>query len=451
MSPASPQPPTWNEILRVLTFQGGYNTNAVLAGAAMLGLAAGVVGVFALLRRRSLVADAIGHATLPGIVLAFLTAVAMGMSGRSLPVLLLGAALASALSVACIFAIIRYTRLREDAAIGIVLGVFFGVGVVLLSFVQHPGNTGGASPAGLHHFIYGQTAAMRAGDAYVMAALALIAVGVTAALFKEFVLVTFNSEHARVLGLPFTLLDGTMLALVVLVTVAGLQAVGLILVIALLIIPPVAARLWTDRLPVLVVCAGGLGACSGYAGAAASALLPRTPAGSVIVLSAGSVFFVSLLAAPRHGVVATVLRRITLRLRIAGEHLLEAAYEHSVSRRGVSTLSSRSLRAMERLWGWPVWMGPIVVHGLRRKGHLRRTGDGYEITGPGVARGARIARNHRLWEQYLRTHADAAPGHVDWSADMVEHVLSPALVAELEAELLAAERQPGRSPEGSPA
>jgi manganese/zinc/iron transport system permease protein len=441
MALARPESPSFTEILEVLTFQGGYNTNAVLAGSAMLGLAAGVVGVFALLRKRSLVADAIGHATLPGIVIAFLMAAAMGGTGRSLPVLLLGAAVSGALAVFCIFGILKYTRLREDAAIGIVLGVFFGVGVVLLSYVQRPENVS-ASPAGLHHFIYGQTAAMRAGDAMLMAGIALSAVVVTAVLFKEFALASFNDDYARVAGFPVGLLDGLMLGLVVLVTVAGLQAVGLILVIALLIIPPVAARFWTDRLLPLMLISGGLGALSGYIGAATSALLPSAPAGSIIVLCGGGVFVLSLLIAPRHGVIATAGRRAVQRLRIAGEHLLEAAYEHDVVRKGETTIPARTIRAMERLWGWPVWLGPMVIAGLRRRGYLSRTSDGYELTPAGAARGARIARNHRLWEQYLQTYAHVAPGHVDWSADTVEHVLSPELVAELEAALRAKGARP---------
>lgn len=436
MALARPETLSIGDALEVLTFQGGYNTNAVLAGSAMLGLAAGVVGVFALLRKRSLVADAIGHATLPGIVIAFLVAVSLGTSGRSLPVLLLGAAVSGALAVLCIFGILRYTRLREDAAIGIVLGVFFGVGVVLLSYVQRPENVS-ASPAGLHHFIYGQTAAMRAGDAMLMAGIASIAVAVTAVLFKEFALACFNDDYARVAGFPVSVLDGLMLGLVVLVTVAGLQAVGLILVIALLIIPPVAARLWTDRLLALMLIAGGLGALSGYIGAATSALLPRAPAGSIIVLCGGGVFVVSLLIAPRHGVVAIASRRAMQRLRIAGDHLLEAAHEHETSRKGTTTIPMRTIRAMERLWGWPMWLGPMVVAGLRRRGYLQRTSEGYELTSTGAARGARIARNHRLWDQYLQTYADVAAGHVDWSADTVEHVLSPELVAELEAALQA--------------
>ncbi|UYV13126.1 MAG: metal ABC transporter permease [Phycisphaera sp.] len=436
MALARPETLSIGEVLEVLSFHGGYNTNAVLAGSAMLGLAAGVVGVFALLRRRSLVADAIGHATLPGIVIAFLVAASMGASGRSLPVLLLGAAVSGVLAVLCIFGILRYTRLREDAAIGIVLGVFFGVGVVLLSYVQRPENVS-ASPAGLRHFIYGQTAAMRAGDAMLMAGIALSAVIVTAVLFKELALACFNDDYARVAGFPVSVLDGLMLGLVVLVTVAGLQAVGLILVIALLIIPPVAARLWTDRLLPLMLISGGLGALSGYIGAATSALLPRAPAGSVIVLCGGAVFVASLLFAPRHGVVATASRRAIQRLRIAGEHLLEAAHEHEIMRKSEGVIPTRTIRAMERLWGWPVWLGPMVIASLRRQGYLERNSGGYELTSTGSARGARIARNHRLWEQYLQTYADVAPGHVDWSADTVEHVLSPELVAELEAALKA--------------
>ncbi len=429
------QPGVLRDAFEVLTLQAGYNTNAVLAGSAMLGLAAGVVGVLALLRKRSLVADAIGHATLPGVVLAFLVAVALGGTGRSLPVLLLGAAASGVASVGCIFAILRFTRLREDAAIGIVLGVFFGVGVVLLSVVQDPVNTGGASPAGLHHFIYGQTAAMRAGDAMLMAALAVIAIIAVLVFFKELSLGSFNPDFARVQGYPIGALDAVVLGLVVLVTVAGLQAVGLILVISLLVIPPVTARLCTARLLHLMLIAGVVGVSTGFLGAAVSAVLPRTPAGSVIVLCGGAVFVMSLLVAPKHGAIATAGRRLVQRLRIAGDHFLEAAYDHRVTRRGQTAIPTRTVDAMQKLWGWPAWMRVLVLGRLRRRGLVRVTATGLELTEAGIANGARIARNHKLWEQYLLQYADIAPGHVDWSPDMVEHVLSPQLVAALEAAL----------------
>ncbi len=423
------------EVFDVLLFRGGYNTAVVVAGTTMLGLAAGVVGVFALLRKRALMSDALSHATLPGIAGAFIVVTLLGMNGRSLPVLLTGAAVTGVGGVLTVQTILRWTRLKEDAAIGIVLSVFFGVGIVLLSVVQRM-PTGNA--AGLSHFIYGQTAAMRAGDAWLMAALAAVAVVSAALLLKEFALVCFNDAFARVDGWPVTAVDLLMMALVVLVTVAGLQAVGLILVVAMLIIPPVSARFWTDRLPVLVVLSGALGAVCGYVGAAVSALLPGYPAGSVIVLGAGGVFVVSMLFAPRRGVVATVWRRVQLRLRIAGDHLLEAAYERSP--RGDAGLDVATLPggvvdsiALER--GWARWLRPLVMLRLRQRGEASWTGSALRVNAQGLTSGRRVNRNHHLWEQYLISYADVAPSHVDWSVDQVEHVLTPTLVDELESAL----------------
>lgn len=424
--------PTPGEIFETLTLRAGYNTSVVLIGATLLGLAAGVIGVFALLRKRSLVTDALSHATLPGIALAFLTAVGLGFEGRSLPVLLIGAAATGVLGVLCIQALLRFTRLHEDAAIGIVLSVFFGAGVVGLSYIQKNA-PGGA--AGLNAFIYGQTAAMRASDAALMGGIALVAVLAAILMLKELALVCFNDAFARVDGWPVSLIDLLMMALVVLVTVAGLQAVGLILVVAMLIIPPVAARFWTERLWVLIVLAGLIGALSGYLGATVSALLPRKPAGAVIVLTCGCVFAVSLLAAPARGLIAAGLRRVRLRVRIAGEHLLEAGFERARRSPRGAALGKDDIVRIARLRAWPAWLRPMLMWWLRRRGFIRAGGGGLELTDAGRERGARVSRNHRLWEQYLIAYADVAPSHVDWSVDQVEHVLSEDLVRELEAAL----------------
>ncbi|MGP1310727.1 MAG: metal ABC transporter permease, partial [Phycisphaerales bacterium] len=185
--------PTLAEVVRVLTFRAGYNTSTVLLGVTLLGVAGGVVGVFALLRKRALMADALSHATLPGVALAFLAALALGFSGRSLPILLLGAAITGVLGVVCVQLLLRVSRLREDAAIGIVLSVFFGAGIVLLSIVQ---NSGSANAAGLNHFIYGQTAAMRVSDAALMGGIALASIVLAFLLLKEFGLVCFNAAFA---------------------------------------------------------------------------------------------------------------------------------------------------------------------------------------------------------------------------------------------------------------
>jgi manganese/zinc/iron transport system permease protein len=419
--------PTWGEAVSVLTFRAGYNTSVVVLATTLLGVAAGIVGVFALLRKRSLMADALSHATLPGIGLAFVVVTAMGGPGRSLPVLLAGATVTGVLGVWCIQWLLRHTRLGEDASIGLILSVFFGAGAVILSVIQTL-STGNA--AGLTHFIYGQAAAMSATDAWLMGGIAGLAVLAAALLSKEFALVSFNDAFAEVDGWPVSRIDLLMMALVVMVTVAGLQAVGLILVVAMLIVPAVAARFWTDRLWVFIVLAAGIGGLSGYLGATVSALLPRKPAGAVIVLTAGAIFAASMVVAPRRGVAAAAWRRVRVRLGIATDHLVEMAYLS-----GRSRVDAESLKTLKRRRAWRAWLTAMVRLQVRRRGLGRLSRDEFIASDAGVARGRQVARNHRLWEQYLISYADIAPSHLDWTVDQVEHVLSEGLVAELEAAL----------------
>ncbi|SNR94880.1 MULTISPECIES: metal ABC transporter permease [unclassified Azospirillum] len=298
-------------MMEALPFAGmGHNTAMVLAGTTALGIAAGTVGCFMVLRRRALVSDALSHATLPGIVIAFLVGLALGVEGRSLPLLLLGAALSGALAVACIQAITRWTRLPEDAAIGAVLSCFFGLGVVLLSVVQA---LPAANAAGLKGFIFGQTAAMRSGEAATLAVLALAALAGVALFFKELRLLAFDEGFARAAGWPTSRFDLGLMALVTLVTVAGLQTVGLVLIIALLITPAAAARFWTDRLGIMLLVAGLIGGLSGGIGALLSARFQNLPAGAIIVLVASCFFMASLFFAPARGLLARTLRRARLR------------------------------------------------------------------------------------------------------------------------------------------
>jgi manganese/zinc/iron transport system permease protein len=424
--------PALGEWLSAMLLRGGFNTNTVIIGTTLLGLAAGVVGAFALLRKRSMMSDALSHATLPGIGLAFLAAGALGFDGRSLPVLLVGAATTGVLGVLCVQGILRHTRLREDAAIGIVLSVFFGAGVVVLSLIQ---KNAPAGAAGLDKFIYGQTAAMRVSDALMMGSIALVAVGAAVLMMKEFALVCFNDAFARTDGWAVTLIDLVMMALVVLVTVAGLQAVGLILVVAMLIIPAAAARFWTDRLRVLVAASGLIGALSGYLGSVVSSMLPRKPAGAVIVLVAGGVFAASMLLAPKRGVAALAWRRWIVRVRIAGDHVLEAGYEASRSGRGSARLTSAELERLARERGSAAWFRWVVRRWLKSQGLVWGADGGLVLTERGVDRGRTVWRNHALWEQYLISYADVAPSHVDWAVDRVEHVLDGAMIGRLEAAL----------------
>lgn len=423
--------PSLRDAIETLTLQGGFNTTLVVIGASLLGIAAGTIGTFTVLRRRALMGDALSHATLPGIAGAFLAATWLGAEGRSLPVLLFGAAVTGVIGVVTVQLISRHSRIGEDAAIGAVLSVFFGLGVVLLSHIQtlQTGNQGG-----LERFILGQTAAMSRDDARLMAGAALMTAIGSAALFKEFRLVCFDTEFARVQGWPVNVIDLLMMTMVVAVTVIGLQAVGLIMVVALIIIPAAAARFWTERLGVMTVLAAGFGGLSGYFGASASAIFPDMPAGAVIVLAAGAIFIVSLFLAPPRGFVSRLIRRARLRLRIAEDHLLRAMNE-AIEGAAEAPSAAITFDALQRRRGWSDARLALLWRWLAWRGLVRRSDSALALTSAGRREATRVTRNHRLWSEYLIAHADAAPSHVDYAADRVEHVLSDELVRELEASL----------------
>ncbi len=359
--------------LEVLTFRAGYNTGVVMAGAAALGAAAGGVGAFLFLRARAMAADAVGHATLPGIVLAFVAAGLLGAEGRSLPVLLAGAAATGMLGMAAAEALTRSTRLAPDAAIAITLSVSYAIGIVLLSWVQ---TLPQGSQGGLESFILGQAAALSASEAVGLGIAALAALAVLLALFRPFGLLCFDEDHARARGWPVARLDAALLGLGVLVTVLGLQTVGLVLVVALLILPAVAARFWSERLRGIFWLSVAFGAGGAFLGAAASAVWPRAPTGASIVLALGAVFAASLLAAPRRGVFAETFRRGTACWRL------------------------RAARALQAGRGYP---GAALV-GWRRGGRP-------------TARGAAAVARLELWDRCLAESPDALPAGLAWGID----------------------------------
>ncbi len=423
--------PTAEQLLRVLTLRD-YNTRVVVLGTTVLGMACGTVGTFMLLRKRSLVSDAISHATLPGIGLAFIVMTTLGLDGKFLPVLLLAAALAAAAGVACVLAIRNLTRLKEDAALGIVLSVFFGLGVALLGVIQKMSK---GNAAGIESFIYGKTASMLWLDAALIGATATLALLITVALFKEFSLVCFDQAFASAQGWPVLWLDVAMMALVVVVTVVGLQAVGLILVVALLIIPPAAARFWTDRLGRLLMISAAIGGASGLLGAALSALIAKLPAGAIIVVVAAGFFAASLLFGARSGVVRRVLERSWLRRRVGRQHLLRAMYEwcEPKLKAGTAKLDAVPWRHLLAERSWSARQLDRQLRSAQRDAFVVRLDTNqWRLTQSGLAEAARVTKNHRLWEIYLITHADIAPSHVDRDADAVEHVLGRPLVDRLE-------------------
>jgi manganese/zinc/iron transport system permease protein len=418
-----------------------YNTRVVIIGTTLLGLAAGLVGTFLLLRKRALLSDALSHATLPGIALTFILITLLGGDGKNLIWLIMGAAVFSVLGTVCVILIQNYSRLKDDAALGIVLSVFFGFGIALLGLATR---MEGGNAAGLSSFIYGKTASMLFFDAILIGATALGSAIFSILLFKEFSLLCFDYNFASTQGWPIVRLDLLMMALVVVVTVIGLQAVGLILVVALLIIPPSAARFWTHRLSAMLVLSGFFGALSGLFGSAVSALMANLPAGAIIVLMAAVIFLFSLTFGSATGLVRQFIERRQLSKKIARENLLRRMYEfyetqhiqNGVRSKAASELGGISFEELKFARAWSSRQLRKIIRSADSSALVRVTDDGkYALTDKGLAEAYQIVRKHRLWEAYLITHADIAPSQVDWGADAVEHVLDGDMIQELEKKL----------------
>ncbi len=414
-----------------------YNTRVVILGTSLLGLAAGVVGSFTLLRRRALMGDALSHATLPGIGLAFITATYWGYDAKSLWILLLGGAISGSLGMAVILWMRHSTRLKEDAAMGIVLSVFFGGGMGVLGIVQQM-STGHA--AGLEAFIYGKTASMLPSDTMMIGAVGFLGFLICGLLYKEFTLLCFDQGYAASRGYPLVLLDSILMLVVVAITMIGLQAVGLILMIALLTTPAAAARCWTHRLTTMMWLSGTFGLASAALGAATSAVYPRLPSGAMIVLVAATIFIISLLIGKRRGLLFNAIRMWQLNSRIHRDHLLRGVYELLEAQNAPPPTEKGStapvaIDALLDIRGWSLGRIRHELSSAERAGLVWCEKDQVRLTASGYRLAAKLVREHRLWEMYLITHADLAPAQVDRTADAIEHVLTPEMIAQLEAML----------------
>ena len=289
-----------------------YTLRMVALGSATLGIVSGGLGTYAVLRGQSLLGDAISHAALPGVVLAFV------ITGSKTPlVLMVGAAAAGWLATLLILLVTETTRIKYDGMLGLMLSVFFGVGLVLLTFIQQ---RAGAAQAGLDSFLFGQAAALVQRDVITMALLGGGAFVLVGLFWKEMKLLVFDSEFGQTLGLPMRAIDVLLTTLLVVAIVIGLQTVGVVLMSAMIIAPAVAGRQWTDALGKMVLLSAAFGAAAGVSGALISRTTTGLPTGPVIVLCMGAIVLVSLLLAPKRGL---IWRRFQAR-RSAGRFQTEA-------------------------------------------------------------------------------------------------------------------------------
>lgn len=285
----------------MIAFFSDYTFQVVALGSGILGLISGVLGSFAVLRKQSLLGDAVSHAALPGIALAFLLT-----GSKNTEVLLLGAFLSGIIGTLLIMYVVKYSRIKFDSALALVMSVFFGFGLVLLTFMQKIPN---ANQAGLNRFLFGQASTLLKSDVVFMSVAGVCLLLLVALFWKEFKIFVFDSDYAHSIGFSTRKLDLLLSFMIVGAIIIGLQTVGVILMSAMLIAPGVAARQWTNRLSVMIFLAAFFGAFSGIAGTTVSSLLGKMPTGPAIVVIISLIVIASLLFAPGRGMIWSYLRR----------------------------------------------------------------------------------------------------------------------------------------------
>jgi manganese/zinc/iron transport system permease protein len=277
-------------------------------------------------------------------------------------------------------AIVRHTRVKEDSALGLVLSVFFGFGLMLLTFIQHRPD---AAQAGLDRFLFGQAATMLERDVAIIAWLGIAAYAVALVFWKEIKLLAFDPGFGASLGIPMRVVDVVLTSVLVIAVVVGLQTVGVVLMAAMVVAPAAAARQWTDRLGGMLALSAAFGAIAGVAGALLSATGANLPTGPMIVLCLTAIAMLSLLLAPNRGLVWTSVRHRRARRRLGAEATLLDLYamaaqhddlSHAHSSRAVASMrGGRDRREVER-----------TMTRLEARGLARRAGeDRWALTGEG--------------------------------------------------------------------
>jgi manganese/zinc/iron transport system permease protein len=409
-----------------------YNTLVVLGGVAAVGFAAGVTGTLALLRRRPLVGDAAAHATLLGVAAAFL------LTGRrDLPTLLTGALVSALAAVGVLVVLRRVTRTRDDAATAIVIGVSFGAGLAVVAGITSRGLPGSA---GLEQFLLGHTAALTARDALLLGLASLVAVVLVAAAFKEAVLVAFDAAFAAATGWPVGLIDGALVALVAVMVVVGLPSAGAVLVTALVVIPPVAARQWTSRVGPMLLVAGLVGLAAAVTGVAVSTLRPGLATGPLVVLAAAAICLVSFLAAPERGWLARRLReagrqRQWTRGRVLAE-CLELGGDEAATAFAPMVVLDRAAgdagplrRAAGRAWEELVCDGSLELVTRSHPGPPQPGRGRWRLSTTGLAQARERRRRIEAWRSVLDAAVENGRDSLTLDLPAPEAVLDPAVLA----------------------
>lgn len=413
-----------NDLLEFLSLSDP-NVRFVVISSVLLGIAASAVGVFAYLRRNTLVGETVAHSMLPGIGFAFM------ISGSRDPLyLVLGAIVAGWISVLFMEWIGKKGPLKNDIALAITLTGFFAIGILLMTHIQRGGY---GDHSGLDHYIFGNVAAMTRQDTLVFGGLALGVLSVLGLMYKELKLFSFNPEYAQANGLPTKAIEIGLSTITILAIAAGIKAVGIVLMAALLIIPSAAARYWMGRLNGMLWLSALFGAVSGIFGAFISYQYSGLPTGPLIVVMLALLTALSVLVAPRTGLAAKHLRKLRRGRQMRAENFVKQVYqlaegcndfEGTFSMMEIRNRFAYSRRESYRAMRLAVAFGWV----LPKMGGVRLTSRGKE-------KGHQVNRLHRLWEIYLARKANTPLEFVHETAEVMEHILTPELETEIMNEL----------------
>ena len=304
-------------------FFSDYTIQIVSMGSALLGIVSGVIGSFAVLRKQSLLGDVVSHAALPGIALAFIF-----VQVKDTNVLLIGALIAGLLATGAVRVIDKYSRIKFDSALALVLSVFFGAGLVLLTYIQKIPN---ANQAGLDKFIFGQASTLLKKDVYTVLIVGAIIIFMVLLFWKELKIVSFDPDFSDSLGISSKRVSFLISGLIVASIIIGLQTVGVILMSAMLVAPGVAARQWTDKLSVMVFLAAIFGAVSGVVGTIISSSIKSMPTGPSIVIVVSVIVLISIGFAPNRGLFWRQIRERDSAKQINEDKVLKSLYELAIN------------------------------------------------------------------------------------------------------------------------
>ena len=394
----------------------------VVIGIILLGVGSAYVGTYSFLDKKALLGDAISHAVLPGICLGFM------LAGEKNPLFIVsGAFISGALATFLSSWLNKNTRLSEDAIIASILSIFFGFGIVLLTVIQKSGNP---EMAGLNQFIFGNAIAIQESDLYIYGGLAVFIILCLTIFQKEFSLLVFNPDYGRAIGFPMGMIRVIFNILMILSVVIGIQAIGVVLMAALLITPGAAARFWTDRLGVLVILAGVFSAVSGVLGTYISFVIPQMPTGPWVVVFLSVLALFSFLFAPKKGVLSRYISRRIYLKKTHRDHLLKLLYK------GIEAdKSGLPIEEIYEAFPFQKKQSKQSIRNLAKDNFITQNQSFIELSISGKSEAKRIVRLHRLWELYLNEYMNIAPDHVHDTAEKLEHILTPEMEELLESRL----------------